>query len=627
MLNDAALHCIAAATLCTLLTACGGSGGGGGGDGTAPTLNVRFAAAMVTLEPPGANCANGGSRIESGIDANNNGVLDSFEVTGVQYACNGVPGANGSTGATGATGATGNAGLTSLVRIDAEAPGANCANGGSKVTAGPDANGNGVLENGEVSSTSYVCSGAAGANGSNGANGTNGSNGRNSLMAIANEGAGANCTYGGKKVTSGLDANGNGVLDAGEVTGTDYLCNGAPSPGLNWVNVTGTSHAMAANTGYLANHGSAQVTLTLPASPAIGDTVSVTGVGFGGWKIAQNAGQFITARNLTHDLAAGAVWNASGISGNWTGVASSADGNKLVAAVFTGQLYTSTDAGATWTARESTRQWVAVASSADGSKLVASVSGGQLYTSTDSGATWTARESNRSWISVASSADGTRLVALVDGGQIYTSTDSGVNWTARESNRSWISVASSADGSKLVAAVSAGGQLYTSTDSGANWTARDANRTWRSVASSADGVRLVAVEDGGQIYTSADSGLNWTARESNRSWFAVASATDGSKLVAVDSGGRIYTSTDSGLNWTARESSRFWRGVTSSSDGSKLFAIVSVGQVHASIGGRTTVGAAGFVSGTLYDALTLQYVGGGEFIAVDHALTGSLHME
>ena len=63
-----------------------------------------------------------------------------------------------------------------------------------------------------------------------------------------------------------------------------------------------------------------------------------------------------------------------------------------------------------------------MASSADGNKLVAVVSeGGQIYTSTDSGITWTPRESNRRWYGVASSADGNKLVAVVNNGQIYTS--------------------------------------------------------------------------------------------------------------------------------------------------------------------------------------------------------------
>jgi hypothetical protein len=39
------------------------------------------------------------------------------------------------------------------------------------------------------------------------------------------------------------------------------------------------------------------------------------------------------------------------------------------------------DSGVTWTARENSRNWVSVASSADGSKLVAAEFGGQIYVS------------------------------------------------------------------------------------------------------------------------------------------------------------------------------------------------------------------------------------------------------
>ena len=46
-----------------------------------------------------------------------------------------------------------------------------------------------------------------------------------------------------------------------------------------------------------------------------------------------------------------------------------------------GQIYISTDSGVSWTARDSNRQWMSVASSADGNKLVAVVYGGQIYTS------------------------------------------------------------------------------------------------------------------------------------------------------------------------------------------------------------------------------------------------------
>lgn len=156
--------------------------------------------------------------------------------------------------------------------------------------------------------------------------------------------AGANCASGGSKVSSGLDANANGTLDAGEITSTTYVCNGTTGgtgptgPGVIWVDVTGTSAQAVSNTGYLANN-TAQVTITLPASPAVGDIVRVSGVGTGGWKIAQNAGQSIKTQSITGNI------------------------------------------GAVWTARDSARWWISVASSSDGSKLAVVASGGQIYTS------------------------------------------------------------------------------------------------------------------------------------------------------------------------------------------------------------------------------------------------------
>src|SRR5581483_11214596 len=185
---------------------------------------------------------------------------------------------------------------------------------------------------------------------------------------------------------------------------------GPAGPGVTWVNVSGAAQQAAPNSGYLADSAS-EVVITLPASAslAVGDVVEVSGIGAGGWRIAQNAGQSIITKRMFEP--SGPPWTAHEISRNWYGIASSSDGTRLVAVVNGGQIYTSTDSGATWTARESNRGWRGVASSSDGSKLVAAVQGGQIYTSTDSGVSWTARDSARSWITVASLADGKRLVA------------------------------------------------------------------------------------------------------------------------------------------------------------------------------------------------------------------------
>ena len=49
----------------------------------------------ITAEAAGVNCSDGGKRIDSGLDLNSNGLLDSGEITQTGYVCNGVGGGIG----------------------------------------------------------------------------------------------------------------------------------------------------------------------------------------------------------------------------------------------------------------------------------------------------------------------------------------------------------------------------------------------------------------------------------------------------------------------------------------------------------------------------------------------------
>lgn len=70
------------------------------------------------------------------------------------------------------------------------------------------------------------------------------------------------------------------------------------SGGFSWTNVTGTSQAMAPNSGYVADNAGL-VTLTLPASSVLGDEAAVVGKGAGGWLIQCGGGQTIVVGNAT----------------------------------------------------------------------------------------------------------------------------------------------------------------------------------------------------------------------------------------------------------------------------------------------------------------------------------------
>ncbi|MFM7667064.1 MAG: hypothetical protein ACKO7D_02630, partial [Bacteroidota bacterium] len=139
----------------------------------------------TTTEPAGANCATGGVKLESGLDANANGILEAGEINPAltRFVCNGVVGPSGASGPQGAQGLTG---LT----------------------------------------------GPQGPVGSSGPAGTNGAHGQNSLVKTTTESAGVNCSSGGVKLEYGLDANSNGNLDLSEINSslTKYVCNGAVGP-------------------------------------------------------------------------------------------------------------------------------------------------------------------------------------------------------------------------------------------------------------------------------------------------------------------------------------------------------------------------------------------------------------
>ncbi len=164
-------------------------------DGTDGT-DGRTSLIRTTEEAPGANCSQGGVRVQHGLDDDGDGLLDDDEVDGTEYVCNGLPGT----------------GTNSLVNVVEEPAGANCTTGGFAIQSGPDDNGDSLLQPGEIQNTVFVCHGASGAV---------------SLVRREDEPAGGNCPYGGQRVLTGIDGDGNGYLDDMEASSSFYVCNGA----------------------------------------------------------------------------------------------------------------------------------------------------------------------------------------------------------------------------------------------------------------------------------------------------------------------------------------------------------------------------------------------------------------
>jgi hypothetical protein len=87
------------------------------------------------VEPSGAQCAAGGVAVHTGLDQNQNGILDREEIESTTYACSHV----------------------TLVRENAIGSGPLCPGGGVLVHSGHDVNNNGSLEDTEIEATSAVC--------------------------------------------------------------------------------------------------------------------------------------------------------------------------------------------------------------------------------------------------------------------------------------------------------------------------------------------------------------------------------------------------------------------------------------------------------------------------------------
>ena len=197
---------------------CNGTSGEDGAQGLAGEAGAAAAGTLIRLssEAPGAACAAGGTKVESGFDDSGDGILDPGEVDSVQFTCNGQNGAT----------------VLALFQMMPLSAGPECANGGVRLESGFDngdggeLGGDGSLSGGEIDTVEFVCNGVAGSSGSAGADGSS------ALVAVTNESAGIHCASGGKRIDTGLDDGagngtaGDGILHADEIDETSYVCNG-----------------------------------------------------------------------------------------------------------------------------------------------------------------------------------------------------------------------------------------------------------------------------------------------------------------------------------------------------------------------------------------------------------------
>lgn len=214
-----------------------GTDGSNGSDGVDGTDGQDGTNSLLVLssEPEGENCPNGGVKVTSGLDTNSNDNLDSDEILNTQYVCNGEDLRDT---------------LTVLIISSDEPPGSNCPAGGEKFSSGIDDNDDGILQINEIDAISYSCTVLS----------------EYETLTDIEAASTSQCLHGGTVTYVGLDSNGNGTLDSEERQSQSVSCaaNGHPSITIS-------------NSSYLANTN-VNFSKSFPLSDPDSDPLSISDV-------------------------------------------------------------------------------------------------------------------------------------------------------------------------------------------------------------------------------------------------------------------------------------------------------------------------------------------------------------
>lgn len=358
----------------------------------------------------------------------------------------------------------------------------------------------------------------------------------------------------------------------------------------------------------------ADVTLTLPANPAIGEVVTVYGKG---GKVRAASQQGIS--NWTFRRIPGAV--IDGTLGEFTIVCSS-DANKIYAR-FGGRIFGSHDAGKNWSVLKSGDQFSQFDCSDDGSiLLVVEEDPVKTYLiSRDSGVTWSSLAlGSEARESVILSPDGSKIFQVgstVETGQyadsIKISSDGGVSWQTiplppgvGETNRLRLS----ADGRTIAFFAWELNTLFFSNDMGTNWIdgrnvgLNDISSEYASCAVSRDGQSIVAfdydeIAEKPERFFSGDGGKNWAQSEYAGSGVGYYDGLVFSgPLVGFQDGKHLFwglsKSFDKGLRWSrikfvndpyapsldAGDNSPEFLPICSSFDGNRLIGVLTANEMN-----------------------------------------------
>jgi len=125
-----------------------------------------------------------------------------------------------------------------------------------------------------------------------------------------------------------LKTNGSGSASWQNDSSTNFTWN---------VTTSETAVTLAVNNGYIANNTSAQVVYTLPSSFAIGDVIEVCALAGNGFRISQNAGQFMVVGNSITTIGVGGYIESQNV-GDWVQLLGVAANSSMMVEIKVGNI-------------------------------------------------------------------------------------------------------------------------------------------------------------------------------------------------------------------------------------------------------------------------------------------------
>lgn len=319
----------------------------------------------------------------------------------------------------------------------------------------------------------------------------------------------------------------------------------------------------------------------------------------------------------------GGTWTRQDGAGvrSWTGVATSSDGNVILACANTSsQLYRTENVGASWApVGTTTTTWRGVALAGDGRTGFAIAEAGDIYRYQSQGGrvNIAATYSDEYFVDVAYATASSTVVAISDrddGRGVLISTNDGSSWARvsvpgtilAETDSTWVSVAVASEGNVVVLAPGSGFLAQATLNTGTGtWTYASIgptngwNYSWVSVVivgPPGTSRQFLATTDNGLLLRYSWTGSAWTWINAGRiqslqervflkASRVVSGTPNTTHLVAAYEYGRVHMSYNSGVSWVSQTSatlpaSASWRSVAISANGLRVAAVEEGGYIY-----------------------------------------------